>query len=83
MLLLSAGLQERVEELKQVMQEDKSTKEVLKVRRLMVAVCATSFRIVWWDQPLCGSQGSTHSCYGIMLNCRFGLTGTHVSLTGS
>ncbi len=42
MLLLSAGLQERVEELKQVMQEDKSTKEMLKVRRLSAAVCATS-----------------------------------------
>ena len=31
-LLLSAGLQERVEELKQVLQEDKSTREMLKVR---------------------------------------------------
>ena len=32
--LLCAGLQERVEELKQVMAEDKSTKDMLKVRVL-------------------------------------------------
>jgi len=31
--LLCAGLQERVEELKQVMLEDKSTKDMLKVGR--------------------------------------------------
>ena len=64
---LSAGLQERVEELKQVMAEDKSTKDMLKARQPACFVPALTFLHAYPSVPAIICHLS-HSSYDGHLN---------------